>query len=466
MKALFFLFFFAMSITMAAQTISGVVKNQSGNPISNALVCQANNPSIFIKTNSSGQYTISGSSTTALRIGALGYKTIKSTALRTITLQADPLLASDVFHVSFDHLRTGPSYSQDELKADFNTASGAGFDDGSGAANNRASVDYGVSRDPGGVSLKVKFPKGQLKTSSSGIDTRIPLKNTYKNNDFESTDLYVSYWVKFSDDFEFNLCGGKMPSLGGSVPNTRDGEARWKGRIMWRKGGSIQFYMELPGDDSFSPDNDERFWGSKINNTTSNDICIFEYTPYLKEPKWHNIELHYRFETPSKPGIFEGWVDGVNYDFIDASVFNGYRPAGSVREKITINTLLLSTFLGGSSASYKPSKDLYAWFDEIRVSKTRINDSKNYPSSTAKRISTDDSASSINDSQSEKKPAIYPNPSTGIFNLSEDANWLVYDALGKIIVSGYGRAIDLTGNAKGIYLVKSNNNSFSKIILE
>jgi Secretion system C-terminal sorting domain len=466
MKRLFPLLLCAISLTTTAQTVTGVVKNQSGAPIVNALVCQANNPSIFIKTNSSGQYSIAGNSTTALRIGALGFKTIKSTTLRNIALQPDPLLVTDVFHVSFDHLRAGSSYSQDELKADFNTASGAGFNDGSGAANDRASVDYKVSRDAGGVSLKVKFPKGQLKTSSSGIDTRIPLKNTYKNNDFESTDLYVSYWVRFSDDFEFNLCGGKMPSLGGSVPNTRDGEARWKGRIMWRKGGSIQFYMELPGDDSFSPDNDERFWGTKINNTGSSDICVFEYTPYLKEPKWHNIELHYRFETPSKPGIFEGWVDGVNHDFMNASVFNGYRPAGSVREKITINTLLLSTFLGGSANSYKPSKDLYAWFDEIRVSKTRINDSKNYPGSAARVVLSANDELSMSDAPSEKKSGIYPNPSTNIFNLEEDTVWQVLDPVGNPIINGEGKTIDLTGNARGIYFVKSNKNKVTKIILE
>jgi hypothetical protein len=461
MKNLLSILFCVMSMSMNAQTITGVVKNQSGNPIANALVCHASNPSVFKKTNASGQYTIAGGSATALRIGALGYKTIKSTTLRNISMQADPSLVSDVFHISFDHLRAGSSYSQDELKADFNVASGAGFADGN-AANDRASVDYGVSRDPGGVSLKVKFPKGQLKTSSSGIDTRIPLKNTYKNNDFESTDLYISYWVKFSDDFEFNLCGGKMPSLGGSVPNTRDGEARWKGRIMWRKGGAIQFYMELPGDDSFSPDNDERFWGSKTSNTSSSNICVFEYTPYLKAPKWHNIELHYRFETPSKPGIFEGWVDGANYDFMDASTFNGYRPAGSEREKITINTFLLSTFLGGSSASYKPSKDLYAWFDEIRVSRTRINDYANYASSARSETEVAPEEKLTN----HTKLTIYPNPSKDIFNLSEDATWLVYDAVGKTIANGNGRVIDLTGNARGIYFVKSNNNSFNKIILE
>jgi hypothetical protein len=462
MRKIFLFTFFVISTVITGQTITGIVKNAANQPIVNALVCQAGNPSIFIKTDATGKYTLSGTSSTAIRVGALGYKTIKSTVLRNITMEVDPLLSTDVFHISFDNARSGASYSKDEFSSDFNTASGAGFADGVNPANDRASVDYGFSRDPGGVSLKVKYPKDGLSTSESGVDARIPLTKTYRDNDFQSKDLYVSYWIRLSDDYEFNLCGGKLPSLGGSVPNTRDSDKRWKGRIMMRKGGGIQFYMELPGDDKFSPDNNGRFWGSKVTNTTSEDICDFEYTNYLRAPIWHNIELHYRFETPGKSdGIFEGWVDGTNYDFMNASVFNGYLlvdpttlPNPTDRSDITINTFLLSTFLGGSSAEYTPSKDLYAWFDEIRVSKTRINDWNNYNSL------------SVDDFQITKKLEIHPIPSKGIFNLNEDVQWKVYDILGNNIANGNGRVIDIQGKSKGIYFVKSDKNTYNKIILE
>jgi hypothetical protein len=450
-KYFILLFFITFSSLTRSQNVSGTVKNASGNPIVNALVCQVSNPSIYTKTDANGGFTIKGTSSTAFRVGALGFKTIKSTTNTAIKMEVDPLLATDVYHVSFDHLRAGPSYSQDELKKDFKAASGSGFTDGTGAANDRASVDYGVSRDLGGVSLKVKFPKGALKTCCSGVDARLPLKNTSKDNNFESTDLYVSYWIKFSDNFQFDLCGGKLPSLGGSVPGTGDNDARWKGRIMWRNGGSIQFYMELPGDDSFSPDNEERFWGKKVSGTSSN-ICEFQYTNYLKKPVWHNIELHYRFETPSKPGIFEGWVDGVNYDFMNSSVFNDYRPAGSEREKITINTFLLSTFLGGGSTDYEPTEDIYAWFDEIRVSSKRINEFNTLSTNDNFEINTD-------------KISIYPNPSTGIFNISEDSDWKVYNVLGKSILEGKGKTIDLSNQSKGVYFAKVNQASVKKLVV-
>ncbi len=437
-------------ISVNAQTVSGVVKNASGKPIENALVCQVSNTSIYKKTDVNGAYTITGNTSTALRIGALGYKTIKSTKTKNISMEVDPLLSSDVFHISFDHLRSGPSYTDTELKNDFKTAYGGGFYDGS-SASDRASVDYTVSRDPGGVSLKVKFPKGKLKTANSGVDTRIPLAGTFKDNTFKSTDLYISYWVKFSDNFEFSKCGGKMPSLGGSTPGTRD-EDRWKGRIMWRKGGSIQFYMELP-DNSFSLADNLRFWGDKIKEGSG--ICNFEYQSFLAAPVWHNIELHYKFETPGKnDGLFEGWVDGENYNSINASVFNNYRPAGSTRANISINYLLLSTFLGGSDLEdYAPTADTYAWFDEFRVSPKRINEFKAFRNNN------------LTSDNKETEILIAPNPSTGIFTLGEIAQWTVYNIQGKIIAEGKSQKIDLTGKTKGLYFVKINENDMKKLII-
>lgn len=412
---LFYVCSFFLAGVVKAQ-ISGTVKNTNGQPIANALVCDANNVQNFTKTNSSGSYTLrSGMPNTQLRIAALKYQTIKTTSQRDIVLAEDSLLESDVYHISFDHLREGGTYTNSELKDDFPTAKGIGFYDGElnngvkDETKNRVSVDYTNSIDPGGVSLKVKYPKGLIKTANSGIDTRIPLMNTFKDNYYEASDLYLSYWIRFSDDFDFNLCGGKLPSLGGSNPNYEGGprdDQRWKGRIMFRKGGSIQFYMELPGDqEPVGPsanmdENELRFWGPRV--VEGSNICTFEYDNYLREKGWHNIELHYVLEsTPNgNDGLFEGWVDGVNYDFVGSDYFNYYRNSAENRENITINHILLSTFLGGSSDNYRPSKDYYVWFDEFRVSENRINEWGSYMNPSNTNIPVVEVESPINESPS------------------------------------------------------------------
>ncbi|WP_299215790.1 polysaccharide lyase [uncultured Aquimarina sp.] len=463
-----------ITVTTVKAQISGTVKDQSGNPIENALVCDANNVTNYAKTDENGIFDLTtGDNSTQLRIGALKYETVKSTSQRNIILAPDPLLENDEYHISFDHLRVGDTYTENELKEDFPTSNGIGFYDGqtiNGQKDNtqdRASIDYENSIDPGGVSLKVKYPKGLLKTNSSGIDTRIPLMNTFKDNYYESSDLYLSYWIKFSDDFDFNLCGGKLPSLGGSDPNTPDGERdsnRWKGRIMFRKGGAIQFYMELPGeqepaDDATNEDENElRFWGDRVVDGTN--ICSFEYENYLRAQGWHNIELHYVLEsTPNgNDGLFEGWVDGVNYDFVGSNYFNYYRNPSENRENITINHILISTFLGGSDVDdYAPKDtDYYVWFDEFRVSEQRINEWDFYTNTL-----------SVEEYNEISNIKIFPNPSSGSYNLTKKTDWIVYDLSGKEITNGIGKTVDLTGYPKGVYFLKTEISDVTlKLILK
>ncbi len=450
---------FLACLCLKAQTITGTVTNSSGNTITNALVCLKDTPATHTKTDSNGNFTINAPVGATLKIAALHFKTVSSfitngTSNQNIVLEKDPLLATDVFHISFDHLRVGNSYTKNELKTDFNLAYSKGFFDGS-AGSDRASIDYTESRDPNGVSLKVRFPKGKLKTADSGVDTRIDLEGVFNNNTFASEDLYLSYWVKFSSNFEFDKCGGKLPSLGGSTFNSS--KNRWKGRIMWRKGGSIQFYMELP-DSRFTPTDEERFWGRKTKEGSG--ICDFEYMPYLGSPGWHNIELHYRFETPgTSDGVFEGWVDGENFDSMNASVFNNYRPQGTSRENITINNILLSAFLGGSNIEdYAPTEDIYAWFDEFRVSEQRINEWGDY------NYNQTLSAKSVSNTKIINRVRVFPNPSeNGLFQLNTPNLWCVYNLLGVKIAAGSGTIIDLSTADSGTYILRTANGN-SKLI--
>jgi glucose/arabinose dehydrogenase/PKD repeat protein len=54
---------------------------------------------------------------------------------------------------------------------------------------------------------------------------------------------------------------------------------------------------------------------------------------------------------------------------------------------------------------------------------------------------------------------VYPNPSTGIFNLSQDSEWIVFSALGVKIQQGSGDIIDISGYGSGVYFVKINDSN-------
>lgn len=363
-----------------------------------------------------------------------------------ISLSAGQVLANALdYHLDFNSLRPGENYTEEELKADLRVANGIGFADdrvNPTEATNRASVDPSMGLGGTGSSLKVKFPKGQLKTANSGVDTRIPIQGSYKTNFFRAQDLYLSYWVRFSDNFDFTRCGGKLPSLGGDY--ALDG-LRWKGRIMWRKGGSIQFYPELKGnEDSFDSDSD-RFWGESI--VKKGSICDDEYTPYLKTGTWHNIELHYKFESPGKnDGFFEGWVDGGKGHKVTPSEKFGHWLPANPADDININYILLSTFLGGSEVSdYGMAEDTYAWFDDFKVSTQRIDE---YGKSiTSPILASDPVAQAVRGLSMDWK--------SGLIRLSNPGSWKVFDSSGKPIANGRGESVDLAGFAHGIYLVKT-----------
>jgi hypothetical protein len=70
------------------------------------------------------------------------------------------------------------------------------------------------------------------------------------------------------------------------------------------------------------------------------------------------------------------------------------------------------------------------------------------------------------------KISIYPNPSTGVFNISTssaDINVAIHSIDGKLIINNlnikkFNQSIDLSHVEKGIYLVKVSNKTSFKII--
>lgn len=442
-----------------AQILSGKILDKSGAPIENALVSQTNNPFKYNKTDESGRFSIDGTQSTKLSVGALGYETKKNISLSTtsnisIQLEDDPLLSTDVLHISFDHVRPGEGYTEDELKDDFVVTHGKGFK-GDAVGIDNASIDVNVSID-GGASLKIKYPKGVVGTGPSGVDSRLLLSNDIKDKTgFIGDDIYLSYWVKFNDGIDYK-CGGKMPSLGGIFDNSQSGKTEtWKGRIMWRKGGSINMYMELPHEQPNMSDND-RMMGSVVGS----EGCVPSdlYTSYLTDGEWHNVELHYVMEKENQKGIFECWIDGGRgYKYLESDVFGFYKKGWDGLETLSANTLLISTFFGGSSEElYGPEKDEYAWFDEFRVSRNRINEFDKYGIGG---VVTGNKTTAINNNLS-----LFPNPSnSGLFHLSEETPWTLYSVLGEHIMTGTDKKINLSNFEKGMYVLKAGDKTIKVV---
>jgi hypothetical protein len=71
----------------------------------------------------------------------------------------------------------------------------------------------------------------------------------------------------------------------------------------------------------------------------------------------------------------------------------------------------------------------------------------------------------INELKENIETSIFPNPSSnGLFQFNKEVQWEVFNTIGTRIKEGYGNTINLSDQAKGLYLVKAYN-SVIKIII-
>lgn len=196
--------------------------------------------------------------------------------------------------------------------------------------------------------LKVLIPKRHY-GPIIGAQWKIPI--------IPADEYFFSYKVKFEKKFDF-VKGGKLPGLAGgaansgaSIPNGYDG---WSARMMFWENGKLSFLLYFPNQSSI--------WGERLYlKNPSGD------TLHLERNNWHTITQHVKMNTPGEEdGILQAWVDGINVFKTDSILFRK-------DEKLQIDQLFYSVFLGGGDLSWTSSKDEYICFDDFRVSTQRMN---------------------------------------------------------------------------------------------
>ncbi len=213
---------------------------------------------------------------------------------------------------------------------------------------NRANTDNAFAKT-GTNSLRIKYPVNTFGTSNNGAQA--PLMVT------PSDELFCSYWVRFSDDFDWGGSseGGKLPGLAGggrcSGCATCTGTNGFSARVMWRSGGKAVLYL---------------YHLDKLNPPCGDNITL-QVSPgvdfYFQKGRWYNIMQRVKVNTGSNhDGEVELWIDNrpallkTGIHFVD----NGDK----------VDCLYFSTFHGGSDANWAPSVDCFTWFDDIKIGKT------------------------------------------------------------------------------------------------
>lgn len=213
----------------------------------------------------------------------------------------------------------------------------------------------------GGKSLRVEYPAGGIGPKETGAQFPIVFSDMPGISQEYFDELYLRYYVKFEEGFDF-VKGGKLPGLMGggdswnrSGGNQPDGTNGWTLRFMWRTGGRIVVYAYVPKSKNGKYGSET--WGQDL------DCDV------IAEPgKWHCIEQYVNIGTPNKDdGKLKVWIDGIErLDISDIRFWNEENNHGR------IGGIYFSTFHGGNTRDWAPVNTSYAQFDGFVAAKNRI----------------------------------------------------------------------------------------------
>ena len=193
-----------------------------------------------------------------------------------------------------------------------------------------------------GRSVRIKFPAGTFGGDHS-LQSNVEFRRSHE-------ELYLSYRVRFGEDFDF-VKGGKLPGFyggeakaGGNKPDGSDG---WSGRMMWRRGGAAVQYIYHPDQ----PD----IYGED-----------FSYGRTFQPGIWHTVEHRFVMNTPGMhDGVVQTWFDGEEALHVEDLRLRDV-------DSFAIDGLRIAFFFGGNNSSWATTKDEYIYVDDFVVSTERI----------------------------------------------------------------------------------------------
>lgn len=423
-----------LGFVSTAQRGALVIKDVEGNPLAGVYVRDMNNPSLVGVTDY-GKFDIRGTDfTTDILLQRFGYNDqIVDVDLRNpnnITMIRKTLPDDLVYLNTVDELDPGFRTNEYEVFGNFNTQTVNGVtDQTTGDGQTRVFIDDSEDAFGNGSSLRVMYPRGKVDSKDSGVQWRGDLHS-------EHTELYVSYWVKFENGFDFTL-GGKLPGLAGSE-NISTNDNEFSGKLMWRENGKLEFYLHptSSGVDG-SSDSDAgkiRGWWDQGGQVR------------LRKGQWEYIEIYYKLNTPgSANGTMKGWINGVQ-----RGQKNNVEFRGAGESNVKLNQLFFSTFFGGNQ-SYAPMSNQYAWFDDFRVSTNRIG--------TTTQVIT-----SLENNQIESLEKV-TKIGSDLYTFNVPTQWVIMNTMGQIVGQGNGEQVNLSQYSPGQYFLKYLDGTYKMIKL-
>jgi hypothetical protein len=157
-----------------------------------------------------------------------------------------------------------------------------------------------------GKALRVRLVKG----SNFGLDLRYNLAKTGKS---EPEEIYFRYYLRFGNDWNPYLDGGKLPGIAGTYGRAGWGMRRSDGYNGWSMRGGfaarplgVKSIVGLTSMVSYA-------YHADIQDN-SGDVWSWGEGPagLLENNRWYSVEQYVKLNTPGvSNGIIRAWIDGI-----------------------------------------------------------------------------------------------------------------------------------------------------------
>lgn len=193
-----------------------------------------------------------------------------------------------------------------------------------------------LASERSGDFLRARFPEGSINPRNKhaprgGMGFRLPVTSSKQ-------EVCLRYRVRFPDGFAFAR-GGKLPGLyGGNGPTggAKDRSGGFSARLMWTAKGVGVLYLYAPGQ--------QMKWGEGLGRG--------RFT--FSTGRWIEVAQHL---IPGPRGKLRLFIDGVQVVEVGPRALPTPREAG----------LLMSTFFGGNSPSWRSPRDQHIDFASFTV---------------------------------------------------------------------------------------------------
>ncbi|MCX7089398.1 MAG: hypothetical protein NTV00_15270 [Methylococcales bacterium] len=222
------------------------------------------------------------------------------------------------------------------------------------ALKNNAAIDIHATPPCYAEIMTVNMRAGKT-GSEAGVSDQTKLPSHYD-------ELYVSYQVKFGDNFDFKVYPnetayskqtGKLPGLSGGDISTNSGgiadvnnlNRGWSVRFNWRDNGNLKLYV-------YHLQQKEK--GAAVFADEYGDDFDLNVKPTVIDPaKTYNLTLHVKMNVIGQAnGVLESFVDGLQVAYYDKMLYRNEQPNSGAIER-----LFYSVFLGGSASNYQHKQD-------------------------------------------------------------------------------------------------------------